>query len=277
MFRWKRSPDPKAELRELIGEYQLPTFSTGAVETLRLLREDADMNHVAERLLADPGLSVRILKTVNSAAFGLRQEVSNLGHAVSLLGRSRVEALVLTAAVGDTLPAPAGIDLDDFWDTSARRACLARLIAKNRDPSVEMQAFTAGLLQDMAVPVLALSKPDVYPELYRSAATEEGPPLHEVERDSLGYDHAQVGAMMAESWDLPEGLITAISDHHLSGERAPEPIEAVARLRHGESEDPLAALRVHCVQSLGMEEQALEVIIETAAAESTSLAQSMRQ
>ncbi|NNF13165.1 MAG: HDOD domain-containing protein [Gemmatimonadetes bacterium] len=276
MFRWKRSPDPQAELRELIGDYQLPTFSAGAVETLRLLREEADLNQVAERLLTDPGLSVRILKTVNSAAFGMRQQVSNLGHAVSLLGRSRVEALVLTAAVGDTLPTPAGMDVDSFWDTSARRACLARLIAKNRDPSVEMQAFTAGLLQDMAVPVLALAKPDVYPELYRRAATDEGPPLYEVERDALGYDHAQVGAMMAESWDLPEGLITAISDHHLTGERAPAPVEAVAQLRHGASDDALEGLRAHCLQSLGMEEGAIDRIIETAEAEATSLARGMR-
>lgn len=276
MFRWRRSSDPKAELKELIGDYELPTFSAGAVETLRLLREDADMPQVAKRLLVDPGLSVRILKTVNSAAFGLRQEVSNLGHAVSLLGRSRVEALVLTAAVGDTLPASTGIDVDSFWGTSARRACLARLIAKERDPSVEMQAFTAGLLQDMAVPVIALSKPDVYPGLYREAAAEGGPPLHEAERDVLGYDHAQVGAMMAETWDLPEGLITAISDHHLAGERAPEPVEAVSKLRHGTSEDALEPVRAHCLSALGMEESSLDRLIETATAESVSLAQSMR-
>lgn len=276
MFRWKRSADPTAELRELIGDYRLPTFSTGAVETLRLLREEADMNSVAERLIGDPGLSVRILKTVNSAAFGLRQEVSNLGHAVSLLGRSRVEALVLAAAVGDTLPAPAGIDLDEFWETSARRGCLARHIAKSREPAGEMQAFTAGLLQDMAVPVLALSKPDVYPELYRQTGAEDGPDLYAAERDEFGYDHAQVGAMMAESWDLPEGLITAISDHHLAGERAPEPVEAVARLRHGGAEGALEPLRAHCMQSLGMEESALDRIIDTATAESTSLALSMR-
>lgn len=276
MFRWRRSSDPKAELKALIGDYELPTFSAGAVETLRLLRENGDLNRVAERLLVDPGLSVRILKTVNSAAFGLRQEVSSLGHAVSLLGRSKVEALVLTAAVGDTLPASTGIDANAFWDTCARRACLARLIAKERDPSVEMQAFTAGLLQDMAVPVLALSKPDVYPELYRSAAVEDGPPLHEAERDALGYDHAQVGAMMAETWDLPEGLITAISDHHLPGERAPEPVEAVSRLRHGESDGALGPLRNHCMAELGMEEHSLDRLIETATAESMSLAQSMR-
>lgn len=276
MFRWRRSPDPKERLTELVGDYELPTFSAGAVETLRLLREDADLSTVAERLLADPGLSIRILRTVNSAAFGLRQKVDNLTHAVSLLGRSRVETLVLTAAVGDVLPSPAGIDLSSFWTTSARRACLARLIAKRIDPSREMQAFTAGLLQDMAVPVLAMARPDQYPRLFQRAFEESEPALHEMEDATFGFDHARVGAVMAEAWELPEALITAISDHHLPGERAPECVEAVARIRHGDAQGSFDSLRAHCRVSFGMEDAVVDGVFATAREESTSLAQGMR-
>jgi len=112
-----------------VGDYELPSFSAGAVSTLRRIREDAEMKVIAERILADPGLSVRVLRTVNSAAFGLRNEVTDLTQAVTLLGRARVEALVLAAAVGESLPVCDGIDLAGFWRTSAHRACLARRIA----------------------------------------------------------------------------------------------------------------------------------------------------
>ena len=117
MVFWKRSPDPRARLRERIGEYELPSFSTSAISTLSLLRADADMADIAEGLLADPGLTVRILRTVNSAGFGLRHEITNVVSAAKLLGRSRLESLVLTAAVGESIPAPTGFDNEGFWQT----------------------------------------------------------------------------------------------------------------------------------------------------------------
>ena len=155
MFFRKKSPDPRAELRRLIGAYELPSFSAAAVATLSLLRGDADMSQIVQRLMADPGLHVRILRTVNAAAFGLRHEVANLEHAANLLGRSRIESLVLTAAVNDSLPSPAGIDIGGFWRTSARRANLAKRLAGVLGSSEETEVFAAALLQDMAVPFLA--------------------------------------------------------------------------------------------------------------------------
>ncbi len=275
MFFWKRSPDPRAELRRLIGDYQLPSFSAAAVSTLSLLRSDADMSQIVERLMADPGLNVRILRTVNSSAFGLRHEVSNLEHAANLLGRSRIEPLVLAAAVGDSLPSPSSIDTAGFWQTSACRACLARHLARSLDPSQETEVFTAALLQDMAVPVLAESFPDRYAALYERSIIDDSFTLQEMEQEAFGYDHAQVGAMMAETWDLPEPLISAVADHHLPGQRAPFAVEAVSRIRHSNPVDSLEAVRTHCIGQLQVGPDTLEQIIETAESESASLAQSM--
>lgn len=275
MAFWKRSADPKARLGELIGNYELPSFSATALSTLGLLRDDADMNQIAERIVADPGLTVRILRTVNSAAFGLRQEVTNLVHAVSLLGRSRVEALVLAAAVGEALPESDVIDTAGFWRTSSQRACLARKIAASLDPATEMEAFTAGLLQDMAVPLLAAAHPQQYATIYQRSEADASCTLRDLEEEAFGFDHAEVGAMMAESWSLPENLITAISDHHHVGQRAPSAVEAVALIRHTEPPDELESLRAHCDTQLQLASDALDVMIEAAVAEALSLAESM--
>ncbi len=231
---------------------------------------------IADRIMADPGLSVRILRTVNSAAFGMRQRATKLEYAMTLLGRSRVESLVLTAAVGASLPTPRGIDIVGFWQTSAHRACLARKIAALVHPSLESESFTAGLLQDMAVPVLAASRPDRYTAIYHQCETDTTSVLHETEREAVGYDHAQVGAAMAENWGLPEPLITAIADHHLIGQRAPCAVEAVSHIRHSETPDDLQALRTYCREKLKLPQSDLEAMIETAGAESSSLAESMR-
>lgn len=259
----------------MVGDYELPTFSAVAVQTLTLLREEGDMALIAEQLMADPGLTVRMLRTVNSAAFGMRKEVTNLQYAVSLLGRSRVESLVLTAAVGDALPAMRSLDGRAFWHTSARRACLAKRIAAHAHPASSMESFTAGLLQDMAIPFLERARPDRYPALFAEAQSDPAVSLREVEQDAFGFDHAQVGAVMAESWELPEGLVTAIAAHHQDGQGAPHAVEAVARVRHGSTDPELDALRSHCQQVLSISEGALGDIIESADQECTSLAESI--
>ena len=272
---WKRSRDPKAELKARIGHYELPSFPAAAVSTLSLLRADTELCEIADRLMTDPGLSVQILRTVNSAAFGLRQPADTVAFAVSLLGRSRVEALVLSAAVADALPNDGPLDLHDFWRTSAQRACLAREVSCIVDPSCCMEAFTAGLLQDMASPVLAAAFTDRYVPLYRTANADPEVTLWELEREEFGFDHAEIGAMMAESWDLPEVLITGIADHHQDGQRAPRAVTAVARVQHSESGDDLADFREHCETALGVGEEALARMIETADAEACSLGASM--
>ncbi len=272
---WKRSSDPEAELAELIGDYELPTFPAVAMSTLSLLRDGAEMGEVANAIMTDPGLTVRILRTVNSAAFGMRQRVTNLQYATSLLGRSRVESLVLTAAVGSSLPDSDVIDLGRFWRTSARRACLASRIAARVDPASQVESFTAGLLQDMAVPVLAASHGSRYGEVYSASEHDDDVTLHEMEKETFGYDHAHVGAVLAETWELPEPLITAISDHHAAGRRAPRAVEAVAHVRHRDPPDELEALRSHCTRTLHLAPDDLEPIISSAGAESASLAESI--
>lgn len=275
MFKWRRTPDPKKELESLVGSYELPSFSTVAMSTLTLLREDADMKDVAEKLMTDPGLTVRLLKTVNSAAFGMRKEVTNLQYATTLLGRARVESLVLTAAVGGSLPAPDGIDMQDFWRVSARRACLAKRLAAKKHPETAVESFTAGLLQNMAIPVLVEAHGERYVSLYQASSGSNGTSLHHTELEAFGYDHAQIGAMMAEVWGLPEGLITAIADHHHPGQRAPDAVEAVAHVYHSDPAEGLEALRDHCQTALALRPDELDPIIEDASTESASLADSM--
>ena len=254
---------------------RLPTFSTSAISTLSLLRADGEMAEIAEGILADPGLTIRILRTVNSAGFGLRQEVTNLVTAANLLGRSRLESLVLTAAVSDSLPTPPGLDLEGFWRTSAHRACLARRIAGAVDPSRAVEAFTAGLLQDMAVPVLVSADPERYGDVYRQAGTDRSATLHEIEKNTFGYDHAEIGALMAESWSLPDGLIQAIAGHHDVDPSEAGAVGAVGRVKHTEPQDDLSSLRSHCEVHLGLTSDTLDQLIDAAGTESTSLADSM--
>ncbi len=218
MLKWikKLTSDPKKELQEILGEYEPPTFSAVATETLRKLRDpDAHLSEASDRIVEDPGLSVKLLRIANSAAYALRHPVRDVPHAVSLLGRSEVEALLLAAAVRDSLPSTPvdGFDPKRFWQTSARRAATARALAQNIQPSMQSESFTAALLQDMALPILAQQKPKEYGPLLQHAH-ETGDDIATLEESEFGWSHGFVAGLLCSTWDFPDTLTEAITDHH---------------------------------------------------------------
>ena len=82
-------------------------------------------------------------------------------------------------------------------------------------------AFTASLLADIAIPVLLSCWSEYYkPIVERWERSSDS--LSAIERQSFQWDHAQAGAWIAASWDLPEELICLIGVHNLSADEAEE-------------------------------------------------------
>ncbi len=225
-FKRKKKENPRAELNRILGKYEIPTFPNTVMTVLEMLRDqDVSLNAIGEQMLLDPGMHVKILRMVNSAAFGLASKVSNIKHAVTIIGRARLESVVLSFAVSDNISVKMeSLPEKLFWIAAARRACLAKLIAQKTNPSLVSECFTAGLLQDMAIPVLAQAHPKIYTGLIRKWHASPSTNLINLERGAFGYDHASVGGLMATSWGLPDFLVNAIAGHHDVGFASPAPI-----------------------------------------------------
>lgn len=200
-------------------DFEVPSFPATVLNLLSKLRDpDISTDELASDLEIDPGLHVRVLKTVNSAAFGLSHKVSNIHHAVNLLGRGRLESLVLSVATKDGLSknnkAP-WLNMSIFWATSARRAAIARGLAAELHPNVQGDVFTIGLLQDIGVPILANREGNHYRDIYLAWQDDDEFDLIEQEKRHFGIDHATLGAQMARFWGFPDSLVDAIGQHHL--------------------------------------------------------------
>ncbi len=222
--------DPRQELVKVLGDQELPSFPAVHMRVLKMLRDPKiHMKLVAGQVAADPALSVKVLRTVNSAAFGLRRPVQDVQHAMTLIGRSSMEGLVLGLAVRTATPQTPvpGYNPQRFWRAAARRAAIAKSLADALEPRVRMVSFTAGMLQDMALPLLAHRKEDYSPLLrdWHSGGGE----LEAMEQDHFGWTHAEVGHWLAADWDFPEQLGSAIGRHHAS-EEAPGPVHLVSLL-----------------------------------------------
>ncbi len=236
-FFKRKKKDPESELQELLDGYELPSFPGAVVKTLEMLRDpEAPLNEISKNIEADPGMHVSVLKAVNSAAHGLTRKVGNIKHAITLLGRARLESIILPIAVRNAVPDSkmACLDHKIFWQTSAKRACIARTVARHLDPRVQMESFTAGLLQDMAIPVLIHVKEMDYCVTIESWNVDQDVRLHELERKNFGFDHQVIGALMAEKWCFPDYLLEAILYHHSSWDNSDvaTAVRAVSYLRY---------------------------------------------
>ena len=270
-FLKRKKRDPESQLRELLEGYELPSFPAAVVKTLEMLRDpEAPLSEISKNIEADPGMHVSVLKAVNSAAHGLSRKVGNIRHAITLLGRARLESIILPIAVRNSVPDAGLACLDQglFWQTSAKRACIARIIARHLDPMVQMESFTAALLQDMAIPVLIHVKEKEYCTTLELWNVDQDVRLHELERENFGFDHQAIGALMAEKWGFPEYLLEAILYHHSGGNGSgvARAVRAVSQLRYltEENENMNGENMLGVLQEvLGIErEDALEIMIQ---------------
>ncbi len=177
---------------------------------------------VADVLGQDPALAVKVLRLANSAYYGLSRQVMDIPDAVVVLGMRAVRNLCLLASSYSWMTKPLtgyGLGPKDLWRHSFATAVGSSMAAERSGACTPDQAFAAGLLHDLGKVVLNVwfeAKIGGMMEL----ALQLDAPIEEVERRTLGFDHAEVGALLAEYWNLPKPLVAALRYHHEPSECA---------------------------------------------------------
>lgn len=196
----------------------IPTFSKSVI---RILELTADVNCLTKDLVShithDPILTASVLKLVNSAYFGLSRKVISIQQSVVYLGINTIKNLAVSVAAMGSLPQSnnAGLDMNNFWLHSLTTAVVAKLLAeKNNIPSAEVSTFfISALLHDIGEIIFSQAHPAIYEGVLEEASEMEKP-LHTIEQDTFGINHAKLGALLAEKWQLPQSMADAIRYHH---------------------------------------------------------------
>jgi HD-like signal output (HDOD) protein len=204
-----------SNLKRVLQSAQLPALPQSAIRLMELTQDpNKGSADFAVPIEADPGLTMQVLKFVNSSYFGFSREISSVKMAVTLVGIRTIKNFALWSAVFSLMPNPkcGPFDLKCLWQDSLRRALFARAMGRLLGLKEAEEAFAAGLLQDMAVPLLAKEMPKQYAALLQQRA-DSGRRLSDLEAELFGWNHALAGAEMARHWRMPEEFATLIQRH----------------------------------------------------------------
>ncbi len=179
--------------------------------------KEPSLKKVGYIISQDVSMSAKILQLVNSAFFGLPQEVTNPQQAVVYLGIDTLKALVLSVDVFSSFTEDAeacGFSLVEMWRHSLMTSRLARDIActLTDDKKVAEEAMIAGILHDIGKLIL-LKIPAQYKKVMNFTKRTGCDPL-EAEYIVMKTSHAELGAYLLGLWGIPDNVVEAVAFHH---------------------------------------------------------------
>jgi len=199
---------------------QMPAFSASVTRVLELT---SDINVSAKELVQvinhDPVMTVKILKLVNSAYFGLSRQITDINQGVVYVGFNTIKNIALTIAAIGVLPTSTkgGLDMGQFLLHSIGTATIAHLLSHRLgvDSREATDYFVGGLLHDFGKTILTRNMSDEFQQAILEAETTHQP-LYTMESCTLNVDHATLGGMLGEHWQLPQVLVDCMRLHHVN-------------------------------------------------------------
>ncbi len=211
----------------------------------RLATLVADPEHEIDEIVSvvevDQALTAAVLRLANSAATGMRFPVRTVHQAAVVLGGTALLGVALSLNLSGQMRAalPAyGLAEGMLWHQSVAASTAADIIRLTSDVQCPPESSTAALLHDFGKVVLCQHFGGQVLEMLATAAATEGISVVEAERAVLGIDHAMIGGLVAQSWQLPESIVEAIAYHHQAHEGL-SAVCAVVSLAHAMVHDIL--------------------------------------
>ncbi|MDZ7380094.1 MAG: HDOD domain-containing protein [candidate division KSB1 bacterium] len=211
-----REESREEKLRRYLAKVEyVPTIPTIVNQVLTELENpDANLNEVVEVLMADQVLTLRMIRLVNSAFWGLKHQVQSLKEAIVFMGLREVRNVVLsTWLVNAFVSKVARFRIEAFWEHSFGCGLVCQLLAKAVGYGQVDRAYLGGLLHDVGEVVLCQNFPEEFAQVV-SLVNTQGYTYHAAEEEVMGINHTDFGQWLVEHWRLEQGLAEAASAHH---------------------------------------------------------------
>lgn len=210
----KQTHAPSRNIYAVLDQVQtLPSMPAVIAEIMEAMKnEPLSISEFGGKISQDQALMARVMRVANSPFFGLSRQIGSISQAITVLGFNTLAGLVITAGMANAFNRlPATFDQTGFWRHAIDTGVLAKVLARHAGLN-PMLAFTAGLLHDIGILVLADNFHGEYG--FVQELVGKGVELLDAEREVFGIDHAMIGARLASQWNYPIEIGDSIGAHH---------------------------------------------------------------
>jgi putative nucleotidyltransferase with HDIG domain len=194
----------------------LPSLPQTLLRIQKVATDDRSCaDDLAECILKDQALTMRVLKVVNSAMYQRRnqEQVRTVRRAVIVMGFETVRKLALGLSVFDMM---SKLSRSPYLAVITRHSLVAagcaQILAEASGRVAPEEAFVTALIHDIGKVVLLECSPEHMDYVLNDLGG--GVPALEAERRHFGITHDRAGRRLAARWKLPQELQNAIGDHH---------------------------------------------------------------
>lgn len=197
---------------ELLNFKELPAMPNIIMRALNIMKDpDSSLRELAKIISYDQSLSTKVLTLVNSAYYGLPQQITSINRAISLIGMSKAKNLILTVAMRPMMQNQGD---KEMWKHSIMAAIGCEYIAKYMKIMDTDEAFVIGFLHDLGKIVLNAKDPRLYAKVKQTVEFNPETHIVEAEKTFFGADHCQMGSILTKRWQLPLIVNNAVKYHH---------------------------------------------------------------
>ncbi|MDH4028106.1 MAG: HDOD domain-containing protein [Nitrospirota bacterium] len=196
----------------------LKTLPAVVLQINNLLRKEAvSIEEVSNTIEKDAALTARVLKLSNSSYYGLSYKVNSPASAIAILGFDTIRNLAVTISLTKSFnkPGKSAFNVKEVWLHGLGCAVAAKALAcKSRDLGLQEKAFIGGIIHDIGKLLIFENMPAEMDRIMEMSSFDRTVDYGEIEKDVLGFTHADVGAYVAEKWLFPPELTGTIKYHH---------------------------------------------------------------
>ncbi len=212
-------PKVEKKLKKLPDDAQLPTIPAIYTQLNTAIKDpNTNVEIVAKIIENDPSISLEVLRVVNSAAIGIRNEATSVERAIAMLGFEQVSNIVLATTILKQMPQRGGssIDFKSFWIHSLSVAGAAQIIAgyvEECPKFVKDSCFLAGLIHDIGKIIEVQYFPKEFDKVLATCKSDSLT-MVKAENKVFGFNHQECGAYLMDKWGLDRNLIKAVEFHN---------------------------------------------------------------
>ncbi|MGQ0626594.1 MAG: sensor domain-containing diguanylate cyclase [Phycisphaerales bacterium] len=202
-------------LERVLSCQRLPSLPAVAMRVVELTADqNVNLKELAATITNDQALASKVLKTVNSSFYGLRKPCSTINQAIVMLGLSAVKTLALGFSLVSSLAEFRGADFDlqAYWKRCLLSGIGGKCFAQEGQTGNDEECFLGGLLQDVGQVAMCMALGREYGDAIAPAGGVH-PQVARYELMAFEFTHADIGAMLAQRWKLPNELVMPVKYH----------------------------------------------------------------